>query len=190
MLLSETAASLFSSRDFQRVDERPGLRLTDSAAFIGTATADPILDRVQHCNPLQRLMRDRCRAALVDLDKSATPVRPAKGQRRWTAVALRIGQLLIDRVSVAMNDAGITRKAAGRCGSDQVAFRISLAAATARLEAGRRHKLKSASNPGETAGSELKAIQDEASNREETPCATFANKNSAQSLFGRFPNSQ
>src|SRR4029077_2130011 len=94
---------------FQRLDERPGLRLTDSAAFIGTATADPVLDRVQRCKPLQRLMRDRCRAALVDLDKSATPVRPAKGQRCWTAVALRIGQLLIDRVSVAMNNAGTPR---------------------------------------------------------------------------------
>src|SRR5665811_2610761 len=69
-------------------------------------------------------MRDRCRAALVDLDKSATPVRPAKDQRRWTAVALRIGQLLIDRLSVAMNDAGIARK---QC-------RAMLAAAAGRID--------------------------------------------------------
>src|SRR6202011_1728523 len=38
------------------------------------------------------------------------PVRPAEGQCHRAAVALRIGQLLVDRVSVAMNDAGIARQ--------------------------------------------------------------------------------
>src|ERR1700682_6074423 len=49
----------------------------------------------------------RLRPGARDLHKSATPVRPAEGQCHRATIALRIGQLLVDRVSVAMNDAGI-----------------------------------------------------------------------------------
>jgi len=58
----------------QSFDTRLALGLTDGLAHLGTAAADLLLDRIERGNALQRLARDRRRAALGDIVELTTPM--------------------------------------------------------------------------------------------------------------------
>src|SRR4029453_13140302 len=65
------------------------------------------LDRVEAGDAPQSLARDRRRPGSGDLIEVPAPVRPAEGERRWTPGTLRVGQLLVGAIAVALHDAGI-----------------------------------------------------------------------------------
>ena len=58
----------------QCLNTRLALDLTDRLAHLGTAAADLFLDRIECGNALERLARDRRRAALGDIVELTTPM--------------------------------------------------------------------------------------------------------------------
>src|SRR6202166_2501628 len=98
----------------QCFDERLCLGLSDRAAFLRAAAADPAFDGIECRDPFQCLVGDRRRTALVNFEKVAPPMQPPKSERHWAYITPRISQLLVDRVAVALNDAGIPREQSNR----------------------------------------------------------------------------
>jgi hypothetical protein len=80
------------------------LGLSDGTALLGTTAADPALNGVERGDPFQRLVGDRRRATLVDFEELTPPVQPTESEQHRPATACRIGQLLTDRVAVALLD--------------------------------------------------------------------------------------
>jgi hypothetical protein len=81
--------------------------LSDGATFLRAAAADPALDGIECRDPFQRLVGDRRRTAFVDIEEVAPPVQPAESERHRASITPRISQLFVDRIAVALHDAGI-----------------------------------------------------------------------------------
>jgi hypothetical protein len=114
VLFSETASSRFSSQAFSFQTRGFVSAWRTARALLRTATADPALDRIERRDPFQRLVGDRRGTPLVDIEELAPPVQPTEGERYRSIVTRGIGQLLIDRVAVALDDAGIACKQSNR----------------------------------------------------------------------------
>jgi hypothetical protein len=68
---------LFAQPRLERLDQRSGALLTDSAAFLGRATADLGFDPIECGDPCERLARDRGGAGLGQLVEAAAVIGPA-----------------------------------------------------------------------------------------------------------------
>src|SRR5215469_15587332 len=94
----------------QAFDARPGFRLPRGATLLGALPTDAVLDGIEFRDALERLARDRRRAASMDVEEQSAPMRPAKSQRDLAVRELPPRQLLIDGVTIALHDAGIVVK--------------------------------------------------------------------------------
>ena len=74
-------------------------------AHVGWHASHVCLDRIDGSDPLQRLLCDRRRPALRQLDELPAGVRPTERKRD---AAIRRSQCLVGTVAVALQDAAVT----------------------------------------------------------------------------------
>src|SRR5256885_555616 len=104
--LARNARELLLKPGFERLHERLALVLAYRMARVSTVPTDCLLDRIELRDSLKSFARDRCVAALGNIEEVAPKMAPAESKRDRCA-RCRISKGLVRGISIALHDPAV-----------------------------------------------------------------------------------